>query len=204
MRKDDFIARVLVRLCPEPDKADAAMDRAEALYARYQARGYGPRKPDADEPKPRASVDWLARLDESGRARFMEFWQEYNRVPKPHRATDRNEAASVWVKLSPDAALAERIIAAAKADAARWRESPPAGQTRIYGQGWLNKRRFDGYEAPKASSPAKAEPPQLAKLRDSLKAYEGMQRMKFEPHRAEEIERLRQEISGLEQLSGTN
>jgi hypothetical protein len=155
MLKQDFVLHFVIRLAPEPDRVEAAVQRAEAVWGELHRLQVVHEK---TEPKPRASVDYVARMDEAMRGQFLAAWGEYNRVPREHRCTDRNNSAKAWLELAPDEEQAGFIVQAVKADAKQWRESPPA-QSRKWFQGWLNERRWEAYGD--SEKPAPVHPSQM-------------------------------------------
>jgi hypothetical protein len=164
MDKRRFILTGFVLARPTREKFADCLAWLEDAWQFLGTAGYVPK--DA-APKPRKSVDYVAALDESQRSVFLDFWTRYNAVPKAHRSGGRNEAAMRWGEIDPDPVRAAQIMAAATADAERWRTGPPAGVTRIYAQGWLTARRWEDHE-PAPSSPAATGPTISAAEREAL------------------------------------
>jgi hypothetical protein len=152
MDKRQFIIMAFAKARPSPAKFRDELDYARAKADFLVQEGLLNPDKVKGEKQPRKSVDYLARLEPDSRAAFLAWWKEYNRVPAQYKAGDRNEAACAWGQLNPDEALAQHMIEAAKADAAVWRDSAPAGARRMWGQGWINNRRFDAYEPPASAS----------------------------------------------------
>lgn len=151
MSKARFVQAVFVANRPPREKFAAALSYAEDAWDFLTRHGYGGAK--ADEPKPRATVDYYARLTPARRAGFDAFWDAYG-----HKV-GKTEAALTWAKLGGVAeAEAEWIVAAARAEARRWREATPQGQTRIYAQGWLSALRWRDHPRPGEAAPGVSGP----------------------------------------------
>jgi len=80
--------------------------------------------------------------------RFEKFWTAFN------YKRGKAEAADAWLSLSPDAAFAAQVIAAAAREAKGRAALVASGQTPKMAQGWLSARRFEDEDAP-ALPPAK-------------------------------------------------
>lgn len=131
-----LLAQLLREQKGDPKRAIAW---AESLWEALVAAGYGPKsraeaRPTATRVDPKR--DALAALTPELAASFARLWTAYA-WPKAKQA-----AAERWGQLAPDAALAERIIAAAAAEA---REPRPEGQVRKWLQGWLSERRWEDW-----------------------------------------------------------
>jgi hypothetical protein len=130
---------------------EEALKWAEAIWART----------GGDEPArvtgQRKSADHYAGLPEPLRQGFDRVWDAYR-----HKA-GKQKAAARWAEIDPDAALVERIVQAAGADAATQR---PDGHVRKYLEGWLSERRWEDY----APSPRARQDP--AKQRQRERAQE--------------------------------
>jgi hypothetical protein len=146
-------AEAASRLAAEPAEAGVPGGAAKAGVAK---RGRG--RPANEEG-----------LDEMQRARFGRFWAAYG------YRRDRGRAAQAWGALAPDAATAERIIAAAAADARGAVDGGAkyaSGVGRQYPERWLRGRRWEDdaeAQAAAASSAAGAERRLEAALAAGLK-----------------------------------
>jgi hypothetical protein len=132
---------------------DRAIGYAERLWTRLSERGIS----TADrrgEPAARPSVDYCGRMDAPQAALFARFWSAYGHKQGRQRACLR------WAQIAPDAALAESIIAAAKAQRIVDQQHPE--RVRKFAEGWLSERRWEDHEAPVAEH---ADNERLGRLR---------------------------------------
>jgi hypothetical protein len=194
MQKRDFLLHWLIRTAPTTDKDIAErLDQGERIYAVFDARyPLKETKPKGPHVRGNAYTD----LTERQRTDFDRFWHDYG------YKNGRDEAAGIWRLLDPDRTLVERICAAARAEASRWRNDPPQGQTRIYAQGWLSARRWEDYTPPPTSTPVvAADPaqPQRAKLLNELQALKNLNQYQPTPERTQRIEAVRAELQALSQ-----
>jgi hypothetical protein len=193
MQKRDFLLHWLIRTAPTTDKDIAdRLTQGERIYAAFEARY--PLK-ETKPTGPHQRTHHVASLDERQKTAFEQFWNAYD------WKHGKNEAAGVWKILDPDRSMVERIVAAARAEAARWRDNPPQGQTRIYAQGWLSARRWEDYTPPKAAPvQAAADPAQVERVRllNKLQSLEHMYRLRASPGLAEQIEAARNELKALD------
>lgn len=141
MSKKPFIQTAATVFLPATGwNLDQAIRYAEALWQRLSERGYGA----AEKRGPReVAEDALSKLSPGQRKQFDRFWAAF-----AHKA-GKQRAAMRWGQLAPDAALAERIIDAARQEAQRQRQP---GEVRKMAEGWLSERRWEDY-APKGASP---------------------------------------------------
>jgi hypothetical protein len=128
MNKKDFVQRWIIRTAPKPDEVNARIDQAESLWSALNARDYG----DAKKTGTLGIVNYYHELTPEQKPCFDRFWTAFGKVGH------RNEAAMSWIKLSPDAETAERIISAAGRENLR----EHAG-SRKHAQGWLSGLMFD-------------------------------------------------------------
>jgi hypothetical protein len=195
MRKRDFLAHWLIRTAPTTEREISdRLDQGERMYAAFEAH-HAPKEMKPAGPHQRANH--VAALSEWQKAAFEQFWTAYD------YKQGKNDAAGVWCLLDPDWTLVERICAAARAEASRWRDAPPQGQTRIYAQGWLSARRWEDYTPPRApeSVAATADPaqPRRAKLLNELQALKNLNQYQPTPERTQRIEAVRAELQALSQ-----
>jgi hypothetical protein len=161
MTKRQFLHDYVIRRCPKTaEETRLAVLEGEKVWEELNALGLGASEPTG----PRERANHYAALDARQKADFDRFWHEYN-----HKH-GRNDAAGVWRMIEPDRDTVERILAAARAEAQRWRDNPPQGQTRIYAQGWLSARRWEDHipEALAAGGPATAAPDPAAARQKAL------------------------------------
>lgn len=199
MSKARFVQAVIVRAQPKLEDAPRAIAYAETLWDILTQHGYG--APKADEPKPRATVDYYGQLDAAQRAAFGRFWTAYG------YKQGRNEAAMTWLKLAEVArAEAEWIIWAAAAEGTRWRTNPPQGQTRIYAQGWLSAMRWrDQPQPPPPGTPADAAAAvsglsiavQRGRIINDIKALEMLHKAAPDESFIRQIAELKRRLDGL-------
>lgn len=172
---------------PETGRMDLerAISLAEALDERLTARGYAaagsapvataapaaaapecdpvgptpPAVPRRGRPRKDPSGDHYAALPPAVQSAFDALWSDYA-LPK-----GKQEAARVYALLAPDAALVERIRAAAQADATGATDggaTRPDGTARKWLQGWLSARRWEDVPAAPTAPTATPEALQAA------------------------------------------
>jgi hypothetical protein len=141
--KINFIRDFIIRKAPEKQALDDVINHAEALWQGLTDRGYGDKK---SLPIAAKTDSFLSAMTAEQRVYFDTFWDVFN------YKKGREQAAKEWLKLNFDLMLYQKIIAAAKREAATKLQ---AGQVRKMAQGWLSDKRYEDehYETHQSNTP---------------------------------------------------
>lgn len=189
MDKRQFIQEMLISTHPPLDKVPAGISYAEAVWDQLTRAGYGQRS----QAKPREHKNWYQALGPQQET-FDRFW------PAFAYKHGKNEAASAWLNIDPDAALAEKIIAGAKAEARKRAETQP--KSPIMAQGWLNKRRWEDHAAepakPAAEQQAEKDAARLSELQADLRHWKKLAAQDPDGDYRDTINRIQAQINELQ------
>ncbi|MGB2272573.1 MAG: hypothetical protein ACPH15_06095 [Pseudomonadales bacterium] len=191
--KRKFIQTAIIQLAANHPSFQAKPDpsllvkAAEKLWQITESAGYG--AATKKDPKPHKGKNWYQELTEASQLKFCRFWEAFN------YKHGRNEAAQSWALLGetkdgkylgPDDELAKIITEAAKQEALR---ELPTGTSRMMGQGWLSKRRWeDSVKTPK-SNECKAAENKSALITEAQEEVAHWKRM-FDSQGTEEAKKL--------------
>ncbi|TAN50876.1 MAG: hypothetical protein EPN21_07960 [Methylococcaceae bacterium] len=183
-----FIRQAFVAFRPKREQFTDALGWARDAWDFLSANGEG----EARSREPRESgVDWYGKLSHRQREQFDVFWKAYGYKKGKAGAAMRFGQLG---DLPGEVFL--RIVAAARAEARQWKDGAfPAGQTRIYAQGWLEARRWEDYEPP---AQAALTPGPSADRRELLSKLAGLRQL----NSAKPNPALQQQIDALEAQLG--
>lgn len=182
MSKRRFIRDAIIRLMPNDEKFDQALEHAETLWGKLENAGYGETKPS----EPRESVDWYAKLNARQRKWFGAFWVAFS-----HKY-GRNGAAMRWYQLGEltDEEYQQIVDAAGK----EAKKPLPPGQSRKMAQGWLQERRYFDY-LPDKSARQSDKNHILRRLQSQLTGARKLYESSGDPALAAGIERIEKAIA---------
>lgn len=142
--KVKFIRDFVIRKAPELTAIEQVITQAEILWQKLTEHGYGDKQ--SKQVAVTANSTLVSLMSEEQRVWFDRFWDVFN------YKRGREQAAKEWLKIEFKPALYQKIVEAARREAA---VKLPAGQVRKMAQGWLSDKRYEDEHYATSSEPGR-------------------------------------------------